>query len=92
MTEPVRSLLTQRQQAYARVFAGEGRPEDAKLVLDDLVRFSHFGRTAFHPDQRMTDVLIGRQEVLHRILDYAKLSPDELYVKYSRDQFNPRKD
>jgi len=92
MVEPVRSLLAERQQAYARVFAGEGKPADAKLVLDDLVKFSHFGDTAFHPDQRMTDVLIGRQEMLHRILDYANLSPDELYVKYSRERFNPRKD
>lgn len=92
MTDQVHTLLAQRQQAYSRVFAGEGSPEDAKLVLNDLIRFTHFGKTAFHPDQRKTDVLIGRQEVLHRILDYAKLSPDELYVKYSREQFNPRKE
>ena len=44
------------------------------------------------PDNQWTATLIGRQEMLLRILDYAKLSPDELYVKYSREKFNPRKD
>jgi len=36
-------------------------------------------------------VLIGRQEVLHRIFDYANLDSATLYQKYSADKFNPRK-
>jgi hypothetical protein len=84
----VRGLLADRARAYGKMFD----TEEGQMLLADLMKFAHFGETVFHPDQRMTDVLIGRQEVLHRILDYAHLSPDELYVKYSREKFNPRKE
>jgi hypothetical protein len=86
------SLLRRRHQAYARVFDTDDDPRgDRQFVLDDLARFAHFGETVFHPDQRMTDVLIGRQEMLHRVMDYAKLDAAKLYEKYNADKFNPKK-
>jgi hypothetical protein len=87
----VSSMFARRSQAYARVFDTDHDPlGDRKYVLDDLMRFCHFGEAPYHPEQRKTDVLIGRQEVLHRILDYAKLDAATLYEKYNRDKFNPR--
>jgi hypothetical protein len=87
-----RGLLSRRGQAYARVFDTTDDPlGDRKVVLDDLMKFCHFDKGVYHPDQRMTDVLIGRQEVLHRIFDYAGLDGATLYQKYSADKFNPRK-
>jgi hypothetical protein len=88
----VRGLFSRRSQAYARVFDTADDPlGDRQLVLDDLMKFCHFDKGVYHRDQRMTDVLIGRQEVLHRIFDYAKLDAATLYEKYSADKFNPRK-
>lgn len=88
----VRGLFSRRSQAYARVFDTDDDPlGDRQVVLDDLMKFCHFDTGTYHPDQRMTDVLIGRQEVLHRIFDYARLDADMLYAKYSREKFNPRK-
>ena len=88
----VGSLFARRSQAYARVFDTTDDPlGDRKVVLDDLMRFCHFGEAPYHPEQRKTDVLIGRQEVLHRIFDYANLDAAALYEKYNREKFNPRK-
>jgi hypothetical protein len=85
-------IFSKRSQAYARVFDTTDDPlGDRKIVLDDLMKFCHFDQTVYHRDRRMTDVLIGRQEVLHRIFDYAKLDAASLYEKYSADKFNPRK-
>jgi hypothetical protein len=88
----VGSLFARRSQAYGRVFDMTDDPlGDRKVVLDDLMKFCHFDTGVYHPDQRKTDVLIGRQEVLHRIFDYANLDSATLYQKYSADKFNPRK-
>lgn len=88
----VMNLFGRRRQAYSRVFDTTDDPfGDRQYVLDDLMRFAHFGETVFQPDQRKTDVLIGRQEMLHRIFDYAKLNAETLYEKYNRDKFNHRK-
>jgi hypothetical protein len=85
-------IFSKRSQAYARVFDTTDDPlGDRQVVLDDLMKFCHFDTGVFHRDQRMTDVLIGRQEVLHRIFDYAGLDAATLYQKYSADKFNPRK-
>lgn len=88
-TDPARSALAKRQQAYARKFAPDNFG-DTDTVLDDLMKFCRFGESVFDPDQRKTDVLIGRQEVLHRILDHIGLDLDTLYAKYNTRRFNPR--
>lgn len=89
----IRDRLSHRRQAYARVFNTEDDPlGDRRAVLDDLAKFCRFGDTVFHPNQRVTDVLIGRQEVLQRILDHAHLDLETLYVKQQGERFNPRKE
>lgn len=85
-------LFARRSQAYSRVFDTTDDPlGDRRYVLDDLMRFAHFGESVYQPDQRKTDILIGRQEMLHRILDYSRLDAVTLYEKYNRDKFNQRK-
>ncbi|MDP2619902.1 MAG: hypothetical protein Q8P46_06950 [Hyphomicrobiales bacterium] len=83
-----KDFLSRRRQAYARVF--DDGNADAGRVLEDLMQFCRFGQTAFHPDQRVTDVLIGRQEVLYRILDHARLDTDVLFQKYNITSHSPR--
>ncbi|UDL89838.1 hypothetical protein LGH82_33205 [Mesorhizobium sp. PAMC28654] len=88
----VRGIFSRRSQAYSRVFDTVDDPRgDRQAVLDDLMKFCHFDKGVYHHDQRMTDVLIGRQEVLHRIFDYAGLDTAALYQKYNAEKFNPRK-
>ena len=86
MIRSVLDLFRTRRQAYAATFE---RPE-AREVLDDLVKFCRLGESVYHKDQRMTDVMIGRQEVLHRILDYANLDVEALYGKYAKDRYSVR--
>jgi hypothetical protein len=88
----VRNLFSRRSQAYSRVFNTDDDPlGDKAVVLNDLMKFCHFDQGVYHPNQRMTDVLIGRQEVLQRIIDYSTLDSATLYAKYNREKFNPRK-
>lgn len=73
-------FLRLRKRAYQFTF---GRPEDNE-ALKDLARFAHIGKAPFHPNQRLNDILIGRQEMFFRIIDHLKLSPDELHQLYSK--------
>lgn len=91
MMKRIRDFLSKRRGAYARLFDRSNDPlGDKAVVLDDLMKFCRFGESVYHADQRMTDVLIGRQEVLHRILDHANLDLDTLFEKYNRGKFNHR--
>jgi hypothetical protein len=92
MTDNTREYLARRQQAYSRTFDTlEDAFGDHAAVIADLMKFCRFGESVFHNNQRMTDVLIGRQEVLHRILDHAGLDLEALYVKYNNQKFDPRR-
>lgn len=62
--------------AYDRVFLGSTA---GQIVLRDLARFCRALETIYDPDQRRTDVLIGRNEVWKRIQDHLNLQPEELY-------------
>jgi hypothetical protein len=91
MLDMLRDFLSRRRQAYARIFNRDNDPlGDRAIVLDDLMKFCRFGESVFDPNQRKTDVLIGRQEVLHRILDHAGLDLETLFEKYNTDKFKPR--
>lgn len=70
-----RDYLTRRAQAYRAAFEGPG----GKLVLADLARFCRATQSTFHPDQRMSDVLVGRQEVWLRLQEHLQLTDDELW-------------
>ena len=69
--------------AYRRVF---GAPE-AEMVLADLSDFCRARRAPFVAGDAMaTGVLIGRQEVFHRIARYLNLSEDEVWELVSGRQ------
>lgn len=51
----------------------------AQRVLQDLAKFCRANDTVYHEDQRLTDVLIGRQEVFRRIQNHLNLSSEDLY-------------
>ena len=69
--------------AYRRVFDA---PE-AETVLADLSDFCRARRAPFvSGDAMATGVLIGRQEVFHRIARYLNLSEDEVWELVSGRQ------
>ena len=71
-------FLRLRKRAYQFEF---GDPKNSE-ALKDLAKFCHIGQAPFHPEQRKTDVLIGRQEVFYRIIHHLHLQPDELFAIY----------
>jgi hypothetical protein len=73
-------FLRLSSRAYRLAFPN---PESSE-VLKDLAKFCHIGKAPFHPDQRKTDILIGRQEVFFRIADHLNLQPDELFDIYNK--------
>lgn len=76
----VLDFLRLRKRAYQLAFPDPKNNE----VLKDLAHFCRANKTPFHPDQRKTDILIGRQEVWLRICDHLNLQPDEMYEIYNR--------
>lgn len=80
-------LLRFRSRHYRAVFNPQNG--DAKAVLADLARFCRGNETVYHQDQRMTDVMIGRNEVLLRILRHTKLQPTDLYAIYDGREVAP---
>lgn len=74
-----KALLLTRKQAYNRTFEGVY----AIRVLEDLAMFCRANSAPYVPgDANASHVLIGRQEVWHRINQHLNLSPDELYDLY----------
>lgn len=73
--EAAANLVMTRQAAYKRTFGGAS----AIHVLEDMAAFCHFQESGYHPDKRMTDVLIGRREVFLRIVQNLELSPDDMF-------------
>jgi len=75
LQDQLRKYIGRRQHAYRRTFDGPLAEE----VLIDLARFCRAHETTFHPDARTSALLEGRREVLLRIMDHCKLSPDDLF-------------
>lgn len=87
--EALRAVIRERQGAYYRLFAsGQPLPGDVQVVMDDLSAFCRAYETPFFADQRLTDVAIGRGEVFRRILEYSRLSNDELFHRYHQRALN----
>lgn len=61
--------------AYKAVFLGP----NGQLVLRDLARFCRANDTVYHPEQRKTDVLIGRHEVWLRLQRFLNLTAHDLH-------------
>lgn len=66
-----------RRQDYQLTFPRNS--PSAQRVLQDLAKFCRANDTVYHEDQRLTDVLIGRQEVFRRIQNHLNLSSEDLY-------------
>ena len=74
------TFLTDRERAYRLAFSSPA----GKAVLADLAKFCRATETVFNPDPRLTDVLIGRNEVFRRIQNHIHLTPEELYALLSK--------
>lgn len=68
-----------RQVAYGQTFTGS---DAAEKVLADLEKFCRADESCFNPDDRLTAILLGRQEVILRIRDFLNLTIDEICQKY----------
>ena len=75
----LQQFFSRRRRAYAATFSGP----QADIVLEDLARFCKAEQTPFHENQRLTDVMIGRQEVWLRIKNHLHLSDDEVYSLFT---------
>ena len=83
--DKLKQFFSRRRSAYVTTFRG---PE-ATIVLADLAKFCRANETVFHPEQRVTDALIGRNEVWLRIQQHLKLSDDELLEIYTGEKRRP---
>lgn len=81
VTDELLRILRERQGAYARIFAGASK-DDVKIVMEDLAEFCRAYRTPFTLEERSTILLLGRLEVYQRIVEFARLSNDELFYNY----------
>lgn len=84
MTKPIdeaKLYLDQLRVSYQQAL---GPTPATDAVLKDLAKFCHAFESSFHSDQRIHAVIEGRREVFLRIMDFLKLSPDELYRYYIR--------
>jgi len=67
-------------EAYTRLFNGKGTPEDAQIVLTDLMSFSgYFNVTASHQNR---DFHEGSRSVGARIFTMANMQPWERDALY----------
>ena len=82
-----RLLLRDRARAYQRIFLGHGTDTDD--VLSDLAKFCRASETTYLPDQRLSDVLIGRREVFLRISHHLHLSQEQLWELYGNKHLPP---
>jgi hypothetical protein len=72
-------FLGERKTAYKLCF---GSPA-GQLVLADLAKFCRANASVYDPEQRLTDVAIGRQDVWHRIMQHMKLPEVKLLDLYN---------
>lgn len=74
-------FLRDRKTAYSLTFSKNKGA--TRLVMADLVKFSKWQEGAFHKDQRVTDRLLGRQDVIRRINEHLNLSDTQLMALYN---------
>jgi hypothetical protein len=86
-------LLTRRKQAYTSVFtAGNRSQEDIDYVLNDLIWFCKVYVPAYDISEgvhanELSKRKEGRREVFLRILDFAKLKTETLFLKKTETLF-----
>lgn len=75
-------------KAYSAFVTGRAEKADVLTVMDDLTKFCRlydttvpaFGATPAWPQE----VLEGRRQVILRVLEFSRLSPDELFNRYHK--------
>lgn len=78
--------LRRSKEAYTRVFAGAGTPDDVDFVMRDLAWFCKAYDPQWHSDPRMQDRFVARREVFQRIVEYTRLDTDTLAKRYIETQ------
>lgn len=73
-------FLKSRGQQYKQTFGSEA----GERVLADLLRFAKVGQAFHHPDPALRAMVEGRREVVARITDHLKLSPEQLLALYDK--------
>ncbi len=79
------SIRAQKQD-YQLVFQRDAPA--VQRVLQDLAKFCRATETVYHEDKRLTDVLIGRNEVWKRLQENLNLSSQDLYQLRTGQQLN----
>ncbi len=87
MLEQAKQWLRNRSLAYQRIFLGHGT--DTDIVLSDLAKFCRASETTFHENQRLSDILIGRREVMLRIAHHLNLTDQQLWGLYGNQSLPP---
>lgn len=82
-------FLRGRKRAYQLVFNDSAA---ARIVLADLMAFCRATEAPFDKDPRRTDMLIGRNEVWHRINHHLQLSPEKLYEIFGGTPISPQQE
>lgn len=79
-----------RKQDYQLTFSRNSPA--AQRVLRDLAKFCRANETVYNPDEKMTYVLIGRNEVWKRVQDNLNLTAQDLYQISTGQQLNLKDD
>lgn len=84
VSELLKKYFKQKQYAYQQVF----NPQNVYLekVLKDLSRFCRAHDSTFHQDPRAHAILEGRREVFLRITKFTKLTPDQVWELYGKEE------
>ena len=74
-------FLRDRKTAYQLKFGAKDGA--TRLIMKDLAQFCHWQQGAFHTNPRITDRLLGRQDVLRRINEHLGLTDRQLFALYN---------
>lgn len=83
------NFLRLRKKAYQLTF---GNNMASQEVLIDLAKFCRADESVYHPNQRLTDIMIGRNEVWLRITQHLNLTGEQLAALYNGQSYNPNKE
>lgn len=86
MIEAIRAAwnsIRDRKQAYTYVF----RSPSGATVLRDLANFCRATTPPVGADRDETMRLVGRTEVYHRIMQFTRLTDDELFKVFTEGKY-----
>jgi len=81
LTQNTLEFLNSRRRAYGLVFRDNTEP--SRVVMKDLTEFTHWIEGPAGATNEETWRLIGRQDVLRRIMQHANLSDRQLMALYN---------